>query len=394
LPRRALLLRESIVQTGLVTERLRVREIDDDEGRRLVRIVRRGTGSVVTWRRAQMVLLSAQGMDVPAIAKVAFTSEDRVRDVIRNFNADGFGSLYPKYKGGRPLKFSLPQRREIKKTAKSKPAEHGLPFSAWSLSKLAEFLVAEGVVDDISHEGLRTLLREEGVTFQRIKTWKASADPHYAAKKARVEHLYAIADREVVPEEGEPEVIFCVDEFGPLNLQPRPGRQWAAVSGKSKEPGREPRPRMRATYTRTEGVRHLFAAYELGEDKLFGHVKPRKTRGRFLEFCRYLRSLYPPAIRIAIVCDNFSPHLTTARDGRVGAWAAANNVEIAYTPTNSSWLNRVEAQFTALRYFALDGTDHPSHKEQASMIRRYIIWRNNHAYDERLRQVVDRANVA
>jgi hypothetical protein len=39
-----------------------------------------------------MVLLPAQGMDVPAIAKVAFTSEDRVRDVIGNFNADGFES--------------------------------------------------------------------------------------------------------------------------------------------------------------------------------------------------------------------------------------------------------------------------------------------------------------
>jgi hypothetical protein len=89
-----------------VADRLRVREIDDDEGRRLVRIVRRGSGSVVTWRRAQMVLLSAQGMDAAAIAKVAFTSEDRVRDVIRNFNADGFSSLYPKYKGGRPPKFS------------------------------------------------------------------------------------------------------------------------------------------------------------------------------------------------------------------------------------------------------------------------------------------------
>ena len=60
-----------------MTERLRVREIDDDEGRRLVRIVRRGTGSVLTWRRAQMVLLSAQGMDAAAIAQVAFTSEDR-----------------------------------------------------------------------------------------------------------------------------------------------------------------------------------------------------------------------------------------------------------------------------------------------------------------------------
>jgi transposase len=287
--------------------------IDDDEGRRLVRIVRRGSGSVVTWRRAQMVLLSAQGMDAGGIAKVAFTSEDRVRDVIRNFNADGFSSLYPKYKGGRPPKFTLPQRRDIKKIAKSRPAEHGLPFSAWSLSKLAEFLVAEGVVDDISHEGLRTLLREEGVTFQRIKTWKASADPRYAAKKARIEHLYAIADGEVTQEPGEPGVIFCVDEFGPLNLQPHPGRQWAAVSGKGKEPGREPRPRMRATYTRTEGVRHLLAAYELGEDKLFGHVKPRKTRARFLEFCRYLRSLYSQQVRIAIICDNFSPHLSTAK---------------------------------------------------------------------------------
>src|ERR1700704_5914911 len=169
-------------ETGPVTERVRVREIDDDEGRRLVRILRRGSGSVVTWRRAQMVLLSAQGMDVPAIAKVAFTSEDRVRDVIRNFTADGFSSLYPRYRGGHPPKFTLGQRREIKKTARSKPAEHDLPFSTWGLSKLAEFLVAEGVVDDISHEGLRVLLREEGVTFQRIKTWKASRDPDYAVK--------------------------------------------------------------------------------------------------------------------------------------------------------------------------------------------------------------------
>jgi transposase len=289
---------------------VRVREIDDDEGRRPVRIVRRDSGPVVTWRRAQMVLLSAQGMDVARIARVAFTSEDRVRDVIHNFNANGFSSRYPKYKGGRPPKFTLGQRREIKKIAKSRPAEHGRPFFTWSLHKLGEFLVAEGVVDDISHEGLRMLLREEGVSFQRLKSWKTSTDPDYAAKKARVEHLYAIANGEVIPEPGEPQVIFCVDESGPLNLQPHPGRQWVAVSGKNKEPGREPRPRRRATYTRTAGVRHLFAAYELGEDKLFGHIKPRKNRARFLEFCCYLRSLYPPQTRIAVICDNFSvkPH--------------------------------------------------------------------------------------
>ena len=79
-----------------MAEWVRVREIDGDEGQRLLRIIRRGTGSVVTWRRAQMVLLSARGMPVGKIAEVTFTSADRVRDVLHNFNADGFEALYPK----------------------------------------------------------------------------------------------------------------------------------------------------------------------------------------------------------------------------------------------------------------------------------------------------------
>ena len=75
-------------------------------------------------------------------------------------------------------------------------------------------------------------------------------------------------------------------------------------------------------------------------------------------------------------------------------WAAANNVELADTPTNASWLNRIEAQFQALGYFTLDGTDHSSHTEQASMIRRYIAWRNRNTHDRRFREIIDRAKVA
>ena len=142
-----------------------MREISNDEGNRLLRMVRRSSGSVVTWRRAQMVLLSAQGMDVAAIAEVAFTSADRVRDVLHNFNADGFVSLQPKYAGGRPPKFDPQQRAAITQIALARPVDHGLPFATWSLSKLADYLVAQGVVDDISHEGLRMLLRDEGVSF-------------------------------------------------------------------------------------------------------------------------------------------------------------------------------------------------------------------------------------
>ena len=148
-----------------MAERVRVRQISNDEGNRLLRIVRRSSGSVVTWRRAQMVLLSAQGMYVAMIATVTFTSPDRVRDVLHNFNADGFDSLRPRYAGGRRPKFDSDQRAQVKQIVLARPADHRMPFSTWSLSKLADYLVAQGVVEDISHEGLRMLLREQGVSF-------------------------------------------------------------------------------------------------------------------------------------------------------------------------------------------------------------------------------------
>src|ERR671910_852536 len=287
-----------------MADRVRVREISNEEGQRLLRIVRRSSGSVVTWRRAQMVLLSAQGMDVAQIAKVAFTSEDRVRAVLHNFNDDGFESLYPKYSGGRPPTSTLPQRREIKKIALARPQDHGLPFSTWSLAKLADFLVAEGVVDDISHEGLRRLLREEGVSFQVITTWKQSTDPDFEAKKNRILHLYGLMDGTDDVLDGDPDVVICVDEFGPLNLQPHPGRQWTTRGGG----GKDRRRRRRATDTRPHGVRHLLAAEDLSRDRRDGHIKPRKRRGEFLVFLRYVRSLYPPGVRLGLVLDNYSPH--------------------------------------------------------------------------------------
>ena len=108
-----------------------------------------------------------------------FTDPDTVRDVIHNFNRDGFDALNPRYKGGRPLTFTLAERLEIKRIALSDPTGLGQPFATWSLSKLADFLVAEGVVTDISHEVLRQLLIQEGVSFQAVRTWKRSNDPDF-----------------------------------------------------------------------------------------------------------------------------------------------------------------------------------------------------------------------
>jgi hypothetical protein len=198
------------------------------------------------------------------------------------------------------------------------------------------------VIDDISHEGLRVLLREEGVSFRRVKTWKTPRDPDYAAKKARAGNLSRSPTARSHPRRASPQ-LSCAwtssarSTFGPAPVGNGPNavvdtRILIAVLG----PGGG-----RLTPDRT-GSGTCSAAFDLGKDQLYGHIKKTRSRSRFLEFCRYLRSLHPADVRIAIVCDNYSPHLTTKRCRRVTDWAEANNVEIAYTPTNGSWPNRIE----------------------------------------------------
>jgi hypothetical protein len=100
---------------------------------------------------------------------------------------------------GGPRPSRCPSAERSRRSPCLAPQTTTLPFSTWRLSKLAEFLVAEGVVDDISHEGLRVLLREEGVSFQVIETFKQSSDPDFETKKNRVLELYDIADGKAKP---------------------------------------------------------------------------------------------------------------------------------------------------------------------------------------------------
>ena len=174
--------------------------------------------------------------------------------------------------------------------------------------------------------------------------------------------------------------MICLDEFGPLNLQPQPGgRAWA--------PRAKPR-RIRASFIRPHGVRHLLSAYDVSRDRLYGHIKKRKGRVEFSVLplpALALPGRDPPALR----ARQLLPH----KGHEMRDWAADNNVELAYTPHYASWLNRIEAQFKALRYFTLNGTDHPDHATQARLIRRYIAWRNHHAHDPKLRHLTNTATL-
>jgi len=156
--------------------------------------------------------------------------------------------------------------------------------------------------------------------------------------------------------------VICVDEFGPLELRPLHGSSW--------RPHRRPQ-RFRATYTRPHGVRHLFAAYDVKTGQMWGLIKRRKRRQEFLAFLKALRRRLRG--RLWIILDNFSPHLGK----EVKRWCRQNNIRLCFLPTNASWLNRIECEFTPLKRAVLTCCDYVSHQTMGRAIHRYLRWRNN-----------------
>ena len=85
-----------------MAERVRARRLTDQEGQRLQQIVRRGKHGSIRMRRAMIIMASASGTPVPAIARLVAADEDTVRDVVHAFNEKGLAALDPQWAGGRP----------------------------------------------------------------------------------------------------------------------------------------------------------------------------------------------------------------------------------------------------------------------------------------------------
>jgi len=140
------------------------------EGRRLQRIGRTAKDPV-RLRRTIAVLMSAQGQSVPDIAHLLACSSGSVRGVIHAFNESGFAALDPNGEGAGP-------RRSVSRfggrsacSPGAAPVTWAWHFSTWSLTKLAEYLVAAGIAG-ISRESVRQILHDAGINWLATKTWK------------------------------------------------------------------------------------------------------------------------------------------------------------------------------------------------------------------------------
>ncbi len=159
-----------------------VRSLTMSEGEHLQRILRRGKDRTAI-RRAQVVLMSAQGFRVQQIARAMHLHEEYVRELLRQFNSSGLAILKQKPRSGRPPVFSEEVRSEIAEYALCPPRAVGQPFSRWSLEKLRRFLIQRKVVRSIGLQTLCRILEEKKIRLQRTKTWKESNDPDFDSKK-------------------------------------------------------------------------------------------------------------------------------------------------------------------------------------------------------------------
>ena len=340
-----------------MAEPVRARRLSDEEGRRLQQIVRRGKHGSVRVRRAMIIMASASGTPAPAIARLVAADEDTVRDVIHLFNQKGLAALDPRWAGGRPRLISDEDIRFIVMTATARPEKLGLPFTHWSLRKLAGYLAGNTArTVAIGRERLRQILHERGISFQRTRTWKESADPDKEAKLDRIEYVTSHF----------PDRCFAFDQFGPLSIRPCHGSSWALKN----KPGRLP-----ATYRRTHGIRYFHGCYSLGDDQLRGVTRRRKGGDHTLAALTSIRAARPEGYRLYVIPGNLSANKTPA----IRSWAERNHVELCFTPTNASWANPIEAQFGPLRTFVMGGSDHPNHVVLARKLQDYLRWRNANA---------------
>jgi len=335
---------------------VRARRLTDEEGRRLQQIVRRGKHGSIRMRRAMIIMASASGTLVPAIARLVAADEDTVRDVIHLFNQKGLAALDPRWAGGRPRLISDQDVDVIITTAATRPEKLGLPFTQWSLRKLAACLADAPQPVRIGRERLRQILHARGISFQRTRTWKESRDPDRDAKLDRIEHVTThFADR-----------CFGFDQFGPLSIRPCHGSAWA----------RQKRPvRLRATYHRTHGIRYFHGCYGVGDDQLWGVIRERKGADHTLAALKSIRAARPGGYRLFVILDNLSANKTPA----IRAWAQRANVELCFTPTNASWANPIEPQFGPLRTFVMGGSDYRNHTALGRRLHGYLRWRNANA---------------
>ena len=132
--------------------------------------------------RAKILLLSSEKEASKQIAEKTNFDVRKVRNAINSFNDKGMAALERGKAKGASLKFTDEQKAKMLKAASTEPIKLGLHFTTWSLSKLRDYYLKESIVQSISLESVRRLLKSEGMKIKKSKRFQYSNDQEFDKK--------------------------------------------------------------------------------------------------------------------------------------------------------------------------------------------------------------------
>lgn len=116
-------------------------------------------------RRAEAILLYAAGLAAVDIAQLLDVHPNTIYADLHAFGHDGIAAVHHGSRGGAPQGITPAQETEIQRLAEMPPYTLGLPYGRWSLATWRAYLIQHRVLNTISREHLRRVLKKGGCTF-------------------------------------------------------------------------------------------------------------------------------------------------------------------------------------------------------------------------------------
>ena len=242
-------------------------------------------------RRAEIILLAAEGGPNEAVAAAVGVTRATVGKWRRRFLENGLQGLYDELRSGAPRSITDEQVAEVVyKTLKTKPKDE----TQWSVRSMGE---ETGLTKDAVHRIWRTY----GLQPHRHKHFKLSTDPFFVDKVRDIVGLYMNS-----PEHA---MVLCVDEKS--QIQPLERSQPMLPLGLGYVGG------ITHDYKR-HGTTTLFAALDIATGAVMTQCKSRHRHQEFLPFLRHIEANVPGDLDIHLVVDNYATH----KHAKVKRWLA------------------------------------------------------------------------
>ena len=278
----------------------------------------RNTPAKVVWR-AQIVLMTADGHSVKAIARETGKSKPCVWRWQRRFAEDGVdGLLSDKTRPpGTPPLAQAVKLKVIAKTANERPAN----ATHWSVRTMAKEM-------GISHTSVQRIWAEAGLKPHQTRTFKVSNDPLFEEKVVDVVGLYMNPPDKAL--------VLCVDEKSQIQALDRTQPGLPLKKGRAQT--------MTHDYKR-HGTTTLFAALDVKSGFVIGECKPKHRAKEFISFLKRIDRTVAKGLDLHLIVDNYGTHKTA----EVKAWLAKHpRFKLHFIPTSSSWHNLVERFFAEI----------------------------------------------